>query len=211
MRFHNAVSFILQTVDTDVLVLLISFASNIPNDTNSTIYAEMHSTDNEDTYCDVCEIAAKLVDRPSHALLIFYAFTGCDATSSIFGKDKCKCLNTWKSDARKPEITTVFTELTNKLEYVSNAAFHVLEYYLVKLCSGNVSQSSLTAEQVSHFERGVHNDLRKIPLSPLGLREHITYNICLQAGYSWEECIYNVVYKNAFIMRKAAIGSLRNM
>lgn len=43
---------ILQTKDTNVLVLQISFASNIRNDSNSTICAEMYSTDNEDTYID---------------------------------------------------------------------------------------------------------------------------------------------------------------
>ena len=108
---------ILQTKDTNVLVLQISFASNIRNDSNSTICAEMYSTDNEDTYCDVCEIAVKLVDRPCRAL------TGCDKTSSIFGENKCKCWNLWKSDDWEPEITSVFTEFTIKREYMSEAVF----------------------------------------------------------------------------------------
>lgn len=114
---------ILQTKDTNVLVSQISFASNIRNDSNSTICAEMYSTDNEDTYCDVCKIAAKLVDRPCRALPIFCALTGCDKTSSIFGENKCKCWNLWKSDDWEPEITSVFTEFTIKREYMSEAVF----------------------------------------------------------------------------------------
>ena len=151
---------ILQIKYTNFLVSQISFASNIRNDSNSTICAEMYSTDNEDTYCDVCKIAAKLVNRPCRVLPIFCVLTGCDKTSSIFGENKCKCWNEWKSDDWEPEITSVFTEFTIKREYMSEVVF------------GDVFQWSLTADHVSHSECGVSYGLCKITMSPLGLREY---------------------------------------
>ena len=39
-------------IDTDVSVLLISFATNLSNNTYSTIYADMCSMDNEVSYYD---------------------------------------------------------------------------------------------------------------------------------------------------------------
>ena len=78
------------TIDTDVLVLLIAFATS-PNADDSNIYAAMCSTDRTVSYYNVKEIQSNLGFVVKKALPFFYAFTGCDTVSSIFSQRKCKC------------------------------------------------------------------------------------------------------------------------
>lgn len=80
------------------------------------------------------------------------------------------------------EITYVFIELTSESKYASNAAVDVLEY-VTTVYSADVSQSMLTAEQVSYFEHGIDTDMCNIPISRLGPKEHAK-KFCLQGGYS---------------------------
>ena len=79
------------------------------------------------------------------------------------------------------EITYVFIELTSESKYASNAAVDVLEYYVTTVYSADVSQSMLTAEQVSYFEHGIDTDMCNIPISRLGPKEHAK-KFCLQGG-----------------------------
>ena len=120
---------------------------------------------------------------------LFYAFTGCDSTSSIFNKGKCKCWDVWLGDKRSSGTTSVFISLSNAP--VLDCHFEVLEYFVKRLYSTNELSASLTEERLSNFERSGDNDLRKIPMSRPGLVEH-TKRSCYQAGYLWRECIGNV-------------------
>ena len=46
------------------------------------------------------------------ALLLFHAFTGCDSTSSFFGKTKTFWFNQLQSYPRKEEVTEAFENLS---------------------------------------------------------------------------------------------------
>ena len=185
-------SIIVRTIDTDVLVLLIAHASSVTLVTESSIFAAMYSTDNNVTYYDINGTASKLGEHTVRALPFFYAFTGCDTTSSIFGKGKCKCWDIWHSDERKDEITSVLVELGSKPLALYDRQVDVLEYFVKKLYATTSATESLARERASLFERSTDNDLRKIPMSRHGLIQH-TKRSCLQAGYLWRECFENIV------------------
>ena len=68
-------SVIVRTIDTDVLVLLISFATSL-DAPDSSIYAAMCSTEKYVSYYNVKEIESKLGSDVNKALPFFYAFTG---------------------------------------------------------------------------------------------------------------------------------------
>ena len=87
-------SFVMvRTIDTDVLVLLISltFRGDIPN---GSVYAALCSSDSNVKYFSINDIVREL-DDVTRALPFFYAFTGCNTTYSIFNKGKCKCWDVW--------------------------------------------------------------------------------------------------------------------
>ena len=60
------------------------------------------------------------------------------------------------------KITSVFNELANEPDYVSDAAVDVLEYYVARLYSADFSQSSLTKKRVSHLEHSIDNDVSRM-------------------------------------------------
>ena len=63
-------------------------------------------------YITVHRIASNLGVMSASALLFssFYALSGCDTASSIFGKSKKACYGAWE---RFPEIAKVFVKLVS--------------------------------------------------------------------------------------------------
>ena len=183
---------LVQTIDTDVLVLLISFAGTFCSESNS-VYAALSSCTGDVTYYDVKDIAGKIGIDAANALPFFYAFTGCDTVSSIFNHGKCKCWDVWQNDERNYDITSVFVTLGRLPQTVSEYHIDVLEYYIKKLYAPNARdvRQSLAVDRLTHFQRSTDNDVRKLPMSRPALLEH-TRRACFQAGYLWMECVSNV-------------------
>ena len=183
---------LVQTIDTDVLVLLISFAGTFGGESIS-VYAALSSPTGDVTYYDVKDIASKIGLDAANALPFFYAFTGCDTVSSIFNHGKCKCWDVWKNDERNKDITSVFISLGRLPQTVSEHHVDVLEYYIKRLYSPNAREvsQSLAVDRLTHFQRSTDNDVRKLPMSRPALLEH-TRRACFQAGYLWMECVRNV-------------------
>ena len=172
----------INTIDTDVLILLISFVGRKENiDPSIRIYAYLTAGKK---YYNISEIAKKLGKDVCIALLFFYCLTGCDTVSSLTGKGKCKALDTWLNAENKDEFTLVFKELGNKPEVVSTDQMEkVIEY--VHLLYG-VAEDSLAAHRLKAFLKSTDDDLRKLPPSRAALEQHVRRS-CYQAGYLWQE------------------------
>ena len=183
----------IRTIDTDVLILALSYASTLSVEKEHSIFVAMYSTKgNAVTYYNVNEIACKLGVRTLSALPFFFAFTGCDTCSGLFGKGKCKCWDVWMADVKHYDITSTFIALGSAPVRVYEHQIDNLAYYLCKLYSTSENVISLQKERVFHFERSTDNDLRKLPMSRHGLVQHIR-RASLQSGYSWRECVENIV------------------
>ena len=129
-------SFVMvRTIDTDVLVLLISFTfrGDIPN---GSVYAALRcSSDSNVKYFSINDIVRELGDDVTRALPFFYAFTGCDTTSSIFNKGKCKCWDVWQNYEKEVDITSTFLSLGSLPHRVADYQINTLEYYIIILYS----------------------------------------------------------------------------
>ena len=128
-------SFVMvQTIDTDVLVLLISFTfqGDIPN---GSVCAALCSSDSNVKYFSINDIVRELGDDVTRALPFFCAFTSCDTTSSIFNKGKCKCWDVWQNNEREVDITSTFLSLGSLPHRVADYQINKLEYYIIILYS----------------------------------------------------------------------------
>ena len=83
---------VVRTVDTDVLILLISYVSQYVDtldEQNPEIYANMDSRNHSDIY-NITEVTQTLGKYICMALPFFCAFTDCDTVSGFYGKGKCE-------------------------------------------------------------------------------------------------------------------------
>ena len=103
---------VVRTIDTDVLILLISFIGlHLDSSSADLVYTEMINTP---TYYDIKEIVKNLGTDICSALPFFFAFTGCDIVSSFYNKGKCKAWDTWFKNEKRGLLTQVISSLGNK-------------------------------------------------------------------------------------------------
>ena len=187
--FHNIV---VRTIDTDVLVLLISYIPYQDAVCQSNIYAMMGTGGNIDYY-DVNNISSTLGYSFCKGLPFFYSFTGCDSLSSFFSIGECIFWDNVFSQQNLEELIKGFQELSNQLENVTSEQIDILEIFVQRIYyPKKLNLEGLNKEWLRHFKRQADTNLRTIPLSKLGLIEH-TKRACLQGGWLWRECLHNVL------------------
>ena len=93
---------VVRTVDTDVLVLMISHSPFMNEINNSTrVFATMGSNSKQIKVYDVIELASTIGHTFCKGLPFFYAFTGCDTVSSMY---KCSKTHFWDELFKQPNI-----------------------------------------------------------------------------------------------------------
>ena len=121
---EGATKILIRTVDTDVIVILIGQFHNIIDQyPNAELWVAFGTGENFCYYSinSICETLGRLKSR---CLPPFHAFTGCDTTSSFFGKTKKLGWNTWEA---YPEVSTAFLHMTeNDFDEVSLTSSHFL-------------------------------------------------------------------------------------
>ena len=119
-------NILVRTIDTDVLVLLLSYIGQVElND------IEIHAyLINSDRYYNIKQIIRELGSDICLALPFFYAFTGCDTVSSFYGKGKCKAYDVWVKSERKDDFTDVFVELGEMPTDVTSDHIDILESFV---------------------------------------------------------------------------------
>ena len=175
---------VVHTIDTDVLILLVSYLSQLPEiPSDLDIYAYLI---NSKKYYNITEIIGFLGKDVCLALPFFYAFTGCDTVSSFYGKGKCKAWDAWFNSEKKDVFTTVFAQLGNKPNEITTNQIDVIEEYVKTLYT--TPRSSLGEIRLEKFLKSSDNDLRKLPPSKDALIQHIKRS-CYQAGFLWRESV----------------------
>ena len=180
---------VVRTIDTDVLILLISYVGQyfyLNSDVD--VYAELINTP---TYYNIIEICKSLGLDICNALPFFYAFTGCDIVSSFYNKGKCKAWDTWFKSEKKDLMTQLFSKLGNRPEEIYSDEMDVLEDFVINLYSTskrNSSLASINTVRLDKFRTSPDNDLRKLPPSREALTQHAK-RACYQAGFLWKESL----------------------
>ena len=87
-------SVIVVSEDTDVFVLLIAFAKEIP----ASLYQKKWGTSTRVRYMDIRKLSTVLGDKLSQALIAFHAFAGCDTVSAFADRGNTGPLKQLKKD-----------------------------------------------------------------------------------------------------------------
>ena len=173
-----------RTVDTDVVVLLVGhFSSFGPCD----IWVEFGMGKNF-RRLHINDIVQNLGDRPSRALLVFHAYTGCDTTSSFTGIGKKTAWKAWKS---LPEVTNAFLFIREnpfKPIEVSNPHFSTLERFTVVMYDKTSSHDSVNNARRELFTKS-NRSLDHIPPSQVIILGNCSDLI--QIVYVKEFCLYS--------------------
>ena len=184
---------VVRTVDTDVLVLMISyypFMSDINNGTR--VLTLMGNNWSSIKVYDINALASEIGYSVCKGLPFFYAFTGCDTVSSMY---HCSKTNFWDELFKQPNIPqllSVFAELSTQPIEVTSEQVDILEIFLVRVYyPKKVNTGSLSDERAAHFKRLASVNIRQLPLSRPGLIEH-TKRACIQGGWLWGECVANM-------------------
>ena len=127
------------------------------------------------------------------ALPFFHAFSGCDTSSSFFGKGKSTFWDAWMSFSKSTVLTQTFIELSNSPLAVSEENLRLIEEFLLYLYFGKDHKYiDINEARCTSFFKSPDPKLRETILSKDALLEHIKRS-AYQAGWLWKECLYNVI------------------
>lgn len=118
----------LKANDTDILVLAISHFSTLQQYGLEELFLDFGKTTELRKIIPIHDVAASLGLELCKGLLFFHAFTGCDAVSGFRFKGKKSFWTTWKSN---PDISALFSTLSDCPQDVTNADMESLEKFVV--------------------------------------------------------------------------------
>ncbi len=165
---------LIRTVDTDIVVLAISFFDKMQ--TAKTLYVAF-GTSKHFRYIPIHEIADSLGPLKCRALPMFHAITGCDTTSSFAGKGKKTAWEAWQAC---PPVTDALLVLSDRPQVVSDICFQEVERFVVVMYSRACEKSLVNEARRELFTSGRSMD--NIPPTQDALFQHVKQSV-LQAGH----------------------------
>lgn len=126
---------IIQSPDTDVAIISLSIMAKLPS-------AKMYfltGTKDRQRMLDLQAIGSALGPSVTEALIGLHTFTGCDSTSSFYGKGKEKPLNIMSGNA---EYISAFVALGRQFE-MDSTTFVTIERFVCELYGEKVSDVNL--------------------------------------------------------------------
>ncbi|KAE8742640.1 hypothetical protein FOCC_FOCC011820 [Frankliniella occidentalis] len=171
---------IIRTVDTDVLVLVISFFPSLRTLGLQRVWVHF-GTGARKRLIPCHEISAKLGDAQSEALRGFHAFTGCDFTSGFRSKRKQTAWSTWESFEDATEAFKAISQPQIPRD-LPESVLRKLEKFVI-LMFGEPDQSHINeARFILYTAKSV--SLQKLPPTSDALGMH-TLRAAYIAGQIW--------------------------
>ena len=177
-----------RTIDTDVIVSLVAYR-HLAKKLECKVFACLTSTSTS-TYYDINKISLNLEEEKCRALPFFYALTGCDVVSSFYNHGKCKFWDRWFESEEEEDLTKVFINLSEKPESIEEDQISVIERFVGLVYYGK-HIDYIDSERLRDFEHSTHSNLKLIPPSRSGLREHVK-RAAYYAGWLNYQCVENV-------------------
>ena len=177
---EGAKSIQIRTVDTDVLVILLSKFYDLQQICPEIELCVAFGVGKDYRLYSVNALYASVGRRTSQAMPMFHAFTGCDTTSTFFRKGKKTAWLAWKS---YPMVTSAFLEVYNNPFQeitIDSEMFKQLERFTVILYDKNCSEQNVNAARRELFSKK-SKSLENIPPTKDALLQHIK-RASLQAG-----------------------------
>ena len=144
---------LIQTVDTDVVIILIGLFHNLQQTYEGIhLYVAFGAGKNYKEF-SINHICDSLGVDKCVALPAFHAFTGCDTTSQFYGKGKKSAWEAWNAF---PTVTMAFKEIaTKRFQKIdsSSEVFHLLETFVCILYDRTASMDSVNELRQALFAR----------------------------------------------------------
>ena len=147
-------------------------------------------TPSSTSYYDINKAPINLGEQICRALPFLYALTGCDIVSSFFNQGKCKFWDRWFESEEREALTNVFIVLSERPERIKDEQVDIIERYIGFVYYGRAIHS-IDSERLLDFEHSTHCNLKLIPPSRAGLKEHVK-RAAYYAGWVNYQCIGNV-------------------
>ena len=110
------------------------------------------------TFYNINKIAEELGERKCRAPPFFYALTGCDIVSSFFNQGKCKFWDRWTESQEEETLITVFMELSEKPNAVTEEQISVIEQFIGFVYYARCI-NSIDSEGMPNFEYSLRGNL----------------------------------------------------
>lgn len=166
----------IRTVDTDVVVLAVSFFEQLHLDTLWIAFGVGKNFH----YISAHSIAVALGTERSSALPIFHALTGCDTVSSFCGRGKSTAFDTWTS---YPAVTEAFLHLRGNPFNVTTETVQVIERFVVLMYDKTSESDAVNVCRKELFARK-NRSIENIPPTKNALELHIKRAI-YQSVHVW--------------------------
>lgn len=176
---HGAVEVMIRTVDTDVLVLSVSYYYYLKKLGLKRLWI-MFGVGNRTRHISVHNIAEALGEDKSVALRGFHAFTGCDTTSSFSSNGKKSAWNAWK---KFEDVTSSFLALSHPMEHLSPELEEQFQQFVVLLYSTECAGMSINEARKFLFSSRSRL-LENVPPTSAALQKHIL-RAAYQGGHVW--------------------------
>ena len=178
----------IRTVDTDVVVLAISFFSRL-NVSELWIH---YGVGRSARLIAVHEISASLaptkcsVFAPTKCsvLPIFHALTGCDTTSAFYGKGKKTAWLTWEA---YPDLTQALLNLSQVTAVIDAETLSVLERFVILLYDRTSDCESLGSARKHMFTKK-SKTMENIPPTANAFLQHVKRTV-YQAVHCWSHSL----------------------
>ena len=176
---HGAQKLLICTVDTDVVVLAISFF-NILKAAGLQEMWILFGAGKGQRYMSINAMFESMGEHKAVALRGFHAFTGSDVTSSFAMKGKQTAWKVWKSF---PEAAEAFQAISLPQQSISDETFKVLEKFTVLLYYKDAEVFSVNHVRKLLFT-SKSRSLQTLPPTREALRQHCLRS-AYQAGQVW--------------------------
>ena len=157
----------IRTVDTDVVVLAISFFSRLSASELWIHYGVGRGRSAR--LIAVHEISASLGPTKCSVLPTFHALTGCDTTSAFYGKGKKTAWLTWEA---YPNLTQALLTLSQVTAVVDAETLSVLERFVILLYDRTSECESLDFARKHMFTKKCKT-MENIPPTANAFLQHI--------------------------------------
>jgi hypothetical protein len=182
MVINGATRIIIHTVDSDVVIIAISYFFGLKQLGLHELWISF-GTGKHHSYIPAHELAQALGEDKAEAMRGYHAFTGCDTVSAFYSKGKTL---TWKAWQQCLEATSAFRALSNPLKEVTDDLMTRIEKYVIMLYCGDTEIHSVNEARKILFTK--NKSLQNIPPTRDALRMH-TLRAAYQAGFVWGQAL----------------------
>ena len=151
IQVEQAKSVLVRIVDTDVVVILVGTFYNLKSIVPDLDLWVAFGMGRHFSYININTICVSLGEARSRSLPVFHALTGCDTTSSFYGKGKKSAWQAWEL---YPDVTSTFEFLAKNAYHqltTDSAHFKRIERYVVILFDKSSPLDSINKTRMELF------------------------------------------------------------